>query len=148
MKGERNMTTGDEVTACGRCGSTALHHVAYGLPSMGLVDEAQRRPDLSLGGCCIGPEAWSTECLTCGQRRYLGDDSSEWPTATRPHIADLVTRYAELVRDRLTDTTTAPAVSYAGLWLLLAHLAPVASDNHRTASIRALFRYHTGEGIR
>jgi len=133
-----NMTTRDEVTACGRCGSTALHHVAYGMPSMDLVDEAQHRPDLSLGGCCIGPGDWSTECLSCGQRRYLDDDSSEWTTATRPHTAGLVTRYAALARDSVADTTTAPAVSYAGLWLLLAHLAPVASDNHRRAIAEAV----------
>jgi hypothetical protein len=120
------------------CGSTALHHVAYGLPSMDLVDEAQRRPDLSLGGCCIGPESWSTECLTCGQRRYLEDDSSEWTSAARPYTAGLVTRYAALARDRLADTTTAPAVSYAGLWLLLAHLAPLASDDHRRAIAEAV----------
>jgi hypothetical protein len=133
-----NTSSRTEVPACGRCGSTALHHVAYGMPSMDLVDEAQHRPDLRLGGCCVGPEDWSTECLTCGQRKYLDDDSSEWTTATRPHTAGLVTRYAALARDSVTDTTTAPAVSYVGLWLLLAHLAPVASDNHRKAIADAI----------
>lgn len=132
------MTNETEVPACGRCGSTALHHVIYGMPTMELFDEAERRPDLSLGGCCIGPDVWTTECVTCGQRRYLGNDSSEWTTTTRPRTADLVTRYATLIRDSLVDTATATAVSYAGLWLLLAHLAPVASDNHREAIAEAL----------
>jgi hypothetical protein len=132
------MTSETEVPACGRCGSTALHHVIYGMPTMELFDEAERRPDLSLGGCCIGPDVWTTECVTCGQRRYLGNDSSEWTTTTRPRTADLVTRYAALVRDSVVDTATATAVSYAGLWLLLAHLAPVASDNHRQAIADAI----------
>ena len=127
-----NLTTGTEVPACGRCGSTALHSVAYGMPSMALVEEAERRPGLRLGGCVIDSGDWSTECLTCGQRQYLHDGSSEWTTATRPDTAALVTHYAELVRDHV-DTATAPAVSYAGLWLLLAHLAPVASGTHRAA---------------
>ena len=134
------MATRTEVPACGRCGSTALHHVAHGMPSMDLVDEAQHRPDLRLGGCCIGPGDWSTECLTCGQRAYFDDDddSSEWTTAVRSHTAGLVTRYAELTRDSVPDTTTATAVSYAGLWLLLAHLAPVATDTHREAITEAI----------
>ncbi len=118
-----------EVPACGICGSTALHHVAYGMPSMAMRDEASRRPDLRLGGCVIGSDRWSTECLTCGQRRYFGDDSSEWTTAVRPATAALMTRYADLVRGSV-DTATAPAVSYAGLWLLLAHLAPLATGEH------------------
>lgn len=132
------MTNETEVPACGRCGSTALHHVIYGMPTMELFDEAERRPDLSLGGCCIGPDVWTTECVTCGQRRYLGNDSSEWTTTTRHHTADLVTRYATLARDSVEDTATATAVSYAGLWLLLAYLAPVASDNHREAIAQAI----------
>ena len=132
------MTNETEVPACGRCGSTALHHVAYGMPSMELVDEADRRPNLRLGGCCIGPDEWSTECVTCGQRRYLGNDSSEWTTGARPHTAGLVTRYATLTRDSLVETATATAVSYAGLWLLLAHLGPVASGNQREAIAEAL----------
>ena len=130
-------TTGTEVPACGRCGSTALHSIVYGMPSPELMDEADRRPGLRLGGCCIEPEAWSAECLTCGQRRYLEDDSSDWTTTTRPDTAALVTRYAQLARDRVA-TDTAPAISYAGLWLLLAHLAPVATDRHRDALAEAL----------
>lgn len=132
------MTNETEVPACGRCGSTALHHVVYGMPTVDLFEEADRRPELSLGGCCVGPDVWTTECVTCGQRRYFGDDSSEWTTGTRPHTAGLVTRYATLARDSLVETATAPAVSYAGLWLLLAHLAPVASDNHRGAIAEAI----------
>jgi len=131
-------TNETEVPACGRCGSTALHHVVYGMPTVDLFEEADRRSDLSLGGCCIGSDDWSTECVSCGQRRYLRNDSSEWTTGTRPHTAGLVTRYATLTRDSLVDTATAPAVSFAGLWLLLARLAPVASDNHREAIAEAL----------
>lgn len=129
--------TSAEVPACGLCGSTALHHVAYGMPTMDLVDEADSRPDLRLGGCCISSETWSTECLTCGQRRYIGDNSSEWTTTTRPSTAAVVTRYADSVRDSL-NTATSSAVSYAGLWLLLAHLAPLATDDNGHALADAI----------
>ena len=74
---------------------------------------------------------WSTECLTCGQRRFFGGyDDSVWTTATRTDTARPVTGYAALARATLGMATTT-AVSYAGLWLLLARLAPVASDTHR-----------------
>jgi len=36
------------------------------MPTVDLFEEADRRPDLSLGGCCIGPDDWSTECVSCG----------------------------------------------------------------------------------
>lgn len=126
--------------ACGRCGSAALHHRVYGYPTDELFEEAEYRPDLRLAGCCIDPEAWVTECVSCGQRRYLREDatiSSTWTVTTRRPTADLVTRYAASVRDAL-GLATAPAVSYAGLWLLLAHLAPVASGDRREAVARVL----------
>jgi hypothetical protein len=127
-----NNITKTEVPACGRCGSTALHHVMHGMPSQELFDEAQHRPNLRLAGCCVEEGDWSTECLTCGQRRFFGDyDASDWTTATRPDTASLVAGYAALARAAL-DMATTSAVSYAGLWLLLARLAPVASDTHRT----------------
>jgi hypothetical protein len=123
--------TKTEVPACGRCGSTALHHLVHGMPSQELFDEAQHRPDLRLAGCCVDEGAWSVECLTCGQRKFFGrHDASVWTTTTRPVTAGLVTRYAALARATL-DTATTVAVSYAGLWLLLARLAPVASEAHR-----------------
>ena len=55
------------VTACGRCGSTALHHVVYGMPTMDLFDDAQRRPEPSLGGCCTEPGNPIAECEFCEQ---------------------------------------------------------------------------------
>lgn len=123
--------TKTEVPACGRCGSSALHHVVHGMPSQELVDEAQHRPDLRLAGCCVEEGDWSTECLTCGQRRFFGDyDASVWTTATRTDTARPVMGYATLARATLGMATTT-AVSYAGLWLLLARLAPVASATHR-----------------
>lgn len=107
------------------------------MPTVDLFEEAGHRPDLRLAGCCIDPGDWSMECVSCGQRRYHDDDSSEWTTVARPRTADLVTRYAELARSAL-GTETAPAVSYAGLWLLLAHLAPVASGATATAVAEAI----------
>jgi hypothetical protein len=125
------MITTTEVPACGRCGSTVLHHAVHGMPSHELLEEAQHQPNLRLAGCVVLEGDWSTECLTCGQRQLFGNyDASLWTTATRPDTAGLVTRYAALARASLgmSDTT---AVSYAGLWLLLARLAPAASDTHR-----------------
>lgn len=130
------MTT--EVPACGRCGSTALHHVSYGMPSYELLEEGERRPDLRLAGCCVDPGAWTTECLTCGQRRLFGDsDSSDWTSATPTDAAGLITRYAEVARTSL-DMAQTPAASFAGLWLLLAGLAPIASETHGRALVEAL----------
>ncbi|MFG1931751.1 hypothetical protein ACGFK1_14015 [Mycobacterium sp. NPDC048908] len=132
------MTTDAAVPACGRCGSTVLHHVVYGMPTHEMFEEAEHRPDLELGGCVVMPGNWTTACLTCGQRQYLADrDASVWTTATPPDVAALITTYAARVRDAMNMATT-PAVSYAGLWLLLARLAPVASDNHRGRLAEAL----------
>lgn len=125
------------IPACGQCGSTALHHKVFGMPTEDLFEEAERRPDLRLAGCCIDPGDWSTECVSCGQRRFLGGDSSEWTDTARGPAADLVTRYAARARAAL-GTETAPAVSYAGLWLLLAHLAPVASGEVGGALVDAI----------
>ena len=125
------MITTTEVPACGRCGSTALHHAVHGMPSHELLEEAQHQPNLRLAGCVVLEGDWSTECLTCGQRQLFGSyDASLWTTATRPDTAGLVTRYAALARASLGMQETT-AVSYTGLWLLLARLAPAASDTHR-----------------
>jgi len=123
------MTT-TEVPAGGRCGSTAVHHVVHGMPTSELFEEEQHRPDLRLAGCCVQEGDWSTECLTCGQRQLFGGSDASLTTATLPDTAGPVTRYAALARATLgmADTT---AVSYAGLWLLLARLAPIASHTHR-----------------
>jgi hypothetical protein len=123
--------TATEVTACGRCGSTALHHVVYGMPNQELFEEDQHRPDLRLAGCCVREGDWSTECLTCGQRQLFGvSDGSVWTTSPWTDAASPITGYAALARATLGMADTA-AVSYAGLWLLLARLAPIASDIHR-----------------
>ena len=58
-----------EVPACGICGSTALHHVAYGMPSMAMRDEAGRRPDLRLGGCVIGSDRSALATTKNDQRK-------------------------------------------------------------------------------
>ncbi len=83
------------------------------MPTEDLFEEAARRPDLRLAGCCLDARDWSTECVSCGQRQYLGDDSSQWTTSARPATADLMTRYAGLARAAL-GAETASAVSYAG----------------------------------
>jgi hypothetical protein len=102
------------------------------MPSHELFEEAERRPDLRLAGCVVREGDWSTECVTCGQRRLLfgASDGSVWTTATPAGAASRVTGYAALARATL-DIAETSAVSYAGLWLLLARLAPIASDTHR-----------------
>lgn len=62
------------------------------MPTPELFEEADRRPDLALGGCCVMPGDWTTECVTCGQRKTIGrNDDSTWTTTTRPDTASLVT---------------------------------------------------------
>lgn len=101
------------------------------MPSEETFAQAERRPDLRLGGCCITSSAWATECVTCGQRQRLGaSDQSEWTTASRPETARLITAYAASARQAL-DTAQTSAISYCGLWLLLARLAPVATGSDR-----------------
>ncbi len=131
------MTTDTEVQACGVCGSTTLHHIAFGYPSPDLRDDAARRSDLRLGGCCVDESSWSIECQTCGQRNRFGNDRSRWTTGSRPDTAGLVTRYAAAARAAL-GTSTAPALSYAGLWLLLARFAPITAGARRAALAEAI----------
>lgn len=101
------------------------------MPTEELFQEAERRPDLALGGCCVMPGDWTTECGTCGQRKLLGQsDDSAWTTTTRPDTANLITAYAALTRQTLGTAQTS-AISYLGLWLLLARFAPAVAGPHR-----------------
>jgi hypothetical protein len=121
----------NEIAACGQCGSTALHHQVFGMPTLELLDESRRRPELRLTGCCVTDGDWSAECVTCGQRRIIGRyDDSSWTTAARPEAAGLITAYAELTRQAQSTFETS-AISYLGLWLLLARFAPVVAGAHR-----------------
>ena len=111
--------------ACGCCGSRVLRHVLYGYPVV-----LRRTPAMRLGGCVIDEGAWDRECLTCGQRNYfMDDDTSAWttPGAQETGVATAVQQYAAQAREAL-GTSQVPVISYAGLWLLLASLAPVATD--------------------
>ncbi|HET7668438.1 MAG TPA: hypothetical protein VFK56_20705 [Mycobacterium sp.] len=74
---------------------------------------------------------WTVECVTCGQRETIGRyDDSSWTTAPRPATASLITAYAALTRQTL-GAAQKPAISYLGLWLLLARFAPTAAGVHR-----------------
>lgn len=84
-----------------------------------------------LAGCSMMERDWTTECLSCGQRKFLGSsDDAAWTTASRPDMAGLIAAYAAATRQSL-GTAQTPAISYLGLWLLLARLAPVATGAHR-----------------
>ncbi|BBY44161.1 hypothetical protein BST21_17800 [Mycolicibacterium celeriflavum] len=108
------------------------------MPTPELFEEADRRPDLTLGGCVVMEGAWTAECMTCGQREVIGRyDDSVWTTSTRPDTAGLITAYAASTRQSL-DTALTPAISYLGLWLLLARFAPVATSAHRARLAEAL----------
>src|SRR4051812_18522679 len=85
----------NERPACGRCGSTTLHRRVFGMPTQELFEEAGRRADLTLAGCCVMEGDWTTECVTCGQRKRIAPhDDSSWTTATRPDTAGLIIAYA------------------------------------------------------
>lgn len=108
------------------------------MPTHELFEEAERRPDLALGGCCVMTGDWATECVTCGQRKLFGrSDDSAWTTSTRPDTAGLIAAYAACTRQTLGTAQTS-AISYLGLWLLLARFAPVAIGAHRARLAEAL----------
>lgn len=101
------------------------------MPTSELSDEAERRPDLRLGGCIVMEGAWTGECVTCGQREVIGRyGDSAWTTSGRPDTAGLIAAYATSARQKLNAEQT-PAISYLGLWLLLARFAPIATGAQR-----------------
>lgn len=121
----------NERPACGRCGSTTLHHRVFGMPTQEMFEESDSRPDVALAGCCVMEGAWTVECVTCGQRKSISRyDDSVWTASTRPDTASLITAYAASTRQAL-GTAQKPAISYLGLWLLLARFASVVTDPHR-----------------
>lgn len=108
------------------------------MPTQELFEEAERRTDFTLAGCCVMAGDWTTECVTCGQRETIGSyDDSAWTTGIRPNTADLITAYAALTRQTLATAQTS-AISYLGLWLLLARFAPVATGEHRARLAEAI----------
>lgn len=108
------------------------------MPTEAMFEQAESRPDLRLGGCCITSDAWTTECVTCGQRRRLSaSDQSAWTTVSRPDTDRLITAYGASARQTL-DTAQTPAISYCGLWLLLARSASVAVESQRRRLEEAL----------
>ena len=50
---------------CPHCGSPDAIRIAYGYPSFGM-SQAANRGEIRLGGCVIGPESPDFECLGCG----------------------------------------------------------------------------------
>ncbi|MGE2718448.1 hypothetical protein [Mycolicibacterium celeriflavum] len=101
------------------------------MPTPELFDEAERRPDLTLGGCIVMEGAWTAECVTCGQREVIGRyGDSAWTTSGRPDTAGLIAAYATSTRQTLSVEQTS-AISYLGLWLLLARFAPIATGARR-----------------
>ncbi len=101
------------------------------MPTPELFDEAERRPDLRLGGCIVMEGAWTGECVTCGKREVIGRyGDSAWTTSGRPDTAGLIAAYATSARQKLNAEQT-PGISYLGLWLLLARFAPIATGAHR-----------------
>ncbi len=106
----------------------AVHRRLLGLPAPGVVEEVGDDPGYSFGGCLVVPGMPVVECRTCGRESTWGGQGDEGAWEQRPEpdrrVADAVTRYARRVRQRL-GLAEEGVVSYAGLWLLLAALAPV-----------------------
>lgn len=129
------MTTQSHEPACAKCGSTVIREYRFGL-----TIPQELPPHVRLAGCVIDGGEWETQCLSCGQRRYpLSADDDQWATAVVADsgVAQAVQQYAILARETL-GASRAPVVSYAGLWLLLAHVAPVATDAARIANVLGL----------
>ena len=49
---------------CAACGSIGAVPIAYGYPNVELF-EAERRGEVILGGCLVGPESPEYECRAC-----------------------------------------------------------------------------------
>ena len=119
---------------CDRCGSHATHHRVMGMPTAETAEQVAATPWERLGGCLIVPGMWTVECLTCGQRDEVEGEPADFTPVPPPDrtVARAVTQYAVLCREQL-DQATAPVVSHAGLWLLLAIVAEhVTGDDRAT----------------
>lgn len=128
----RDIDVGADVAttqACGRCGSTLVRRVQYGMPTSPDVE-----PGTRLGGCVIMPGLPLIQCLTCGQSGTLfqtrGEDWVERPAGDSTVVAAAVTRFADQLRGT-TGTSDSEALSPLGLWLLLALVAPLATGPRR-----------------
>jgi hypothetical protein len=53
------------VPPCPACGASDATPIVYGYPDQELA-EAERRGEIVLGGCVIGPESPEFECRACG----------------------------------------------------------------------------------
>jgi hypothetical protein len=49
---------------CPACGSRAVVRIAYGYPSAEMWEQ-ERRGEVTLGGCVVGPESPAYECRGC-----------------------------------------------------------------------------------
>ncbi|MGW3548847.1 hypothetical protein ACWDHH_13905 [Janibacter hoylei] len=119
---------------CNHCGSHATHHRVMGMPTAETAEQVAATPWERLGGCLIVPGMWTVECLTCGQRDEVEGGPADFTSVPMPDrtVARAITQYAALCREQL-DQATAPVVSHAGLWLLLATVAEhVTGDDRAT----------------
>lgn len=142
LRHSHSLMTMDQATTCGKCGSTALRVQLYGEPSVWY----EYGPNVRFPGCNVPEDAWDLACLSCGQRRYLvPEDKSEWRAAavTNTQPAQAIWRYAARAREAMRSSET-PVVSYAGLWLLLASVAPMIGNDERSSE---LLEFDSGEAF-
>lgn len=64
MREDRCVNVGTLFPPCPACGSRDAVPIAYGYPSHEMF-EAERRGELVLGGCLIGPESPAYQCRAC-----------------------------------------------------------------------------------
>jgi len=117
---------------CGRCNSASVHQIFYGL----IENPIAERPgavDFKYGGCIITNNAWSCECLTCGNREYLSERRHSTDqlfyrrAAVDREISTAVTAFTRELRETL-QLAEEPLFSGLGLWLLLASVAQNIPD--------------------
>lgn len=113
----------------------------FGMPTHDMMQTARKTPALRLAGCCIEPDAWSVECLSCGQRRHLrhADDDTPWLGASGSisTIAPALGQFAESVREALQNNEF-QTISPLALWLLLALMSPAVSDSGALSEVLGL----------
>lgn len=63
---------------CPECGSTRIVPIAYGMPGPETVEE-ERRGDVIIGGCMIGPDSPGWGCGACGWAPWPSPDMAPLP---------------------------------------------------------------------
>lgn len=75
------MNAEEHRVACPSCGSTAVIHYVYGMPTAEYMHEEEGEPDIVFMGCLIVPDAVATRCRQCGRTEPVVEDQEQSPAS-------------------------------------------------------------------